>query len=246
MEARWAEDAPKSESALPQQRENLVFRALEKAAGPTASIDVKIRKRIPLGAGLGGGSSDAGAVLRELVARGHLNSEQAAELALGLGADVPYFLDCRPSWVEGIGERRQALTVAPEVLENLHFLLIVPPEATPTPIIFSQFRALRVPFAPLWEMAAHETLDWTRLEAYLEKAENSLQGVAAAQYPLLGDILSRLARVGALYSGLSGTGSTCFAVFRSAQGCADASQVMASFCRKSGCRRISTRTFVGP
>jgi 4-diphosphocytidyl-2-C-methyl-D-erythritol kinase len=76
-----------------------------------ADVEIRLNKRIPVGAGLGGGSSDAAAVLSalpQLLGR-RVPKRRVAEIALALGADVPFFLACRPAWASGIGERLEPL-----------------------------------------------------------------------------------------------------------------------------------------
>jgi 4-diphosphocytidyl-2-C-methyl-D-erythritol kinase len=245
VEAAWEPDAPRKLPPAPQGEENLVFRAVERTLGPQAPLSIEIRKRIPLGAGLGGGSSNAGVLIKYLVDTGKVAPQEGERAALSLGADVPFFLGCRPTWVSGIGENRHALEVHADVRESLSFLLIVPPKETPTPVVFAKFRQLGVPFAPSRPLPPGRPLNWKGLERHLSEAENSLQGVAAMEYPLLADILSRLAKLPTLYSGLSGTGSTCFAVFRDLATAQECAQDLQSFCRKSDCKSITTRTFVG-
>ncbi len=82
-------------------------RLLKSVSGTPKGCDISVVKRIPLGAGLGGGSSDAGAVLVGLRRMWALNMSEGrlAELGLELGADVPLFVRVRPAWAEGIGER---------------------------------------------------------------------------------------------------------------------------------------------
>ncbi len=246
VEAAWEPDAPRQEPLPPQGRENLVYRAAERTLGPQPPLSIQIRKRIPMGAGLGGGSSNAGVLIKYLVDEGRVAEQEGERAALSLGADVPFFLGCRPTWVSGIGENRQMVEVHADVREELSFLLILPPTATPTPVIFAKYKLLGVPFAPSRPLPSGRPLDWKGLERHLASAENSLQGVAAMEYPLLADILSRLAKLPALYSGLSGTGSTCFAVFRGLGAAQEAAKDLQSFCRKSDCKSIITRTFASP
>jgi len=105
---------------------NLVHRAWQAYARQTEfapDITVRLTKRIPTGAGLGGGSSDAAAMLRWLQANAGAKAlvpEALTALAAGIGADVPFFLQCTPSIVEGIGER-----VTPVVLDLSGFTLVL-------------------------------------------------------------------------------------------------------------------------
>ena len=101
------------EAAVPTDDRNLAARAARaflESARLAAAVDIRLAKRIPAAAGLGGGSSDAGAVLRTLAAAfpDALSPDAVARLGLRLGADVPFFLDPRPALVTGVGERRGA------------------------------------------------------------------------------------------------------------------------------------------
>src|SRR5215475_4097810 len=126
--------------ALADTASNLASRAADafmRAYAVSAAVLIDLRKRIPRGAGLGGGSSDAGAVLRMMAAMcAKPNDASLAELAVQLGADVPFFLDPRPARVRGIGEKIEPL---PAML-NLHIVIAVPRIQVSTAQVF---RALK-------------------------------------------------------------------------------------------------------
>jgi 4-diphosphocytidyl-2-C-methyl-D-erythritol kinase len=111
---------PEALASVPAGPENLVFRAAERfcrARGVQGRVQIRLEKRIPAGAGLGGGSSDAASVLTGLAALvaddGQPDLEGLEELALELGADVPFFLAPGPALVTGIGERIEPLEGLP-------------------------------------------------------------------------------------------------------------------------------------
>lgn len=115
---------------------DLVVRAatlLQRETACTLGCDVQVDKRIPLGGGLGGGSSDAATTLvalNEIWACG-LDKDRLAELGLGLGADVPIFVHGHAAWAEGVGEEFTSVT-----LPEPHYLLVVPPVHVETAKVF--------------------------------------------------------------------------------------------------------------
>lgn len=117
--------------------QDLVVRAarlLQAHSGRDFGVDIEVEKRLPMGGGLGGGSSDAATtlwVLNRLFGLG-LSDEQLQDLGLGLGADVPVFLFGRAAWAEGVGERLQS--VEPQ---EPWYLVLVPPCQVATAEIFS-------------------------------------------------------------------------------------------------------------
>jgi 4-diphosphocytidyl-2-C-methyl-D-erythritol kinase len=112
-------------------------RLLQAQSGTSLGADIHIDKVLPWGAGLGGGSSDAATVLRGLNALWglHWPTTRLAELALQLGADVPFFVHGRNAWVEGVGERITPIEL-PQVLLDTPLLLVKPQASIPTPAIF--------------------------------------------------------------------------------------------------------------
>lgn len=109
-------------------------RALQAASGGRLGVDISIDKQVPSGAGMGGGSSDAATTLLVLNRLWGLNWPRARllELALGLGADVPFFVGGHNAWVEGIGERLTPLRVPPQWLA-----VVKPPASIETRAIFT-------------------------------------------------------------------------------------------------------------
>lgn len=232
---RWATDAVKPDPHLPPESENLVFRALQ-AAG-AGHWEVEVTKRIPMGAGLGGGSSNAGTLLKWLAEIGNLSPERRDALAPSLGADVPYFLSPRPAWVTGIGEQRQELLSA---MPEMYFLLIFPREPLNTKSVFTAYRDASLRFSN------HRPVPSDLLRYFREDVGNDLEVAACQLLPRLGSILSRLRREPVLYAGLTGSGSTCFAVFNSADDREKSSKVLQPFLRENFCRSLTAETCIAP
>jgi 4-diphosphocytidyl-2-C-methyl-D-erythritol kinase len=115
-------------------------RALQARAGTGLGVEIRLHKRLPLGGGLGGGSSDAATalvVLNHLWGCG-LELDRLMALGLGLGADVPVFVRGHTAWAEGLGER-----LAPIELPQRWYLVLRPPVAVPTAVLFADPRLTR-------------------------------------------------------------------------------------------------------
>jgi len=141
----WLRFAPREDGEVALARpfpgipagENLVVRAarlLQAEGNARAGVEIDIEKNIPVGGGLGGGSSDCATTLAVLNALWDLAlpAEQLAELALALGADVPFFLFGRNAFGEGIGER-----LTPLELPRAWYVVLVPPVAVATQAVFA-------------------------------------------------------------------------------------------------------------
>jgi 4-diphosphocytidyl-2-C-methyl-D-erythritol kinase len=198
----------------PPGDENLAVRAARAflaRAGITARIAIALTKHTPVAAGLGGGSSDAAAVLRGLAQAFPSAVAPAAleEIALGLGADVPFFLDPRPAWVTGIGERREPVSGVP----SLALLLVNPGESLATAAVFRAFDALAPPTAPRAtppRSLAHELAEDGALAARLH---NDLEEPAVRLCPPIARLRAQLRASGARAVGMSGSGATLYGVF---------------------------------
>jgi 4-diphosphocytidyl-2-C-methyl-D-erythritol kinase len=210
--------------AIPSDDRNLAVcagRAFLERAGLAFALSIRLTKRIPVAAGLGGGSSDAGAVLRTLAAAfpGSINARELAEIALELGADVPFFLDPRPAWVTGIGERIEPLPAWPE----LALVLLNPGVPLATAEVFRAADALG---PTLTSPGAASTLPSlreiagivasNRPEALASLLSNDLLPAAMRLCPPVARLQERLRDVGASFVGMSGSGPTVFGVFESA------------------------------
>lgn len=178
---------------------DLVVRAarlLRERTGAGQGVDLTVRKRIPLQAGLGGGSSDAATTLvalNELWGTG-LDEDGLAALGLELGADVPVFVRGRSAWAEGIGERLTPLALPPR-----WFAIVRPATAVPTGDIFQAVELTR------------NTPPIT-IRSYLRSGGgNDCEAVVVARYPEVRQALEWLGRRGA--ARLTGTGSCVFAAF---------------------------------
>lgn len=236
----WAKDAP-IPSPLPGPEEELVARLLQRLPRETRDLSVKITKKIPLGGGLGGGSSDVGTVLKELVRRGRVSASEGEKIALAMGCDVPFFLRATPAWVTGVGERIQPVTVSSELRREVKFLILLLPQATPTREVFDAYRESRREFSQ--RRSAPSGLNWDKLSEYLAEAENDLEIAASKVTPLISEVLRQLRITPCIYAGLSGSGSTCFAVYRSETQRRETLKDLQQFCRKNDCKSLTAETF---
>ncbi|MGH6954091.1 MAG: 4-(cytidine 5'-diphospho)-2-C-methyl-D-erythritol kinase [Alphaproteobacteria bacterium] len=191
--------------------DNIVIRAarrLAEAGEVTSGAAIHLTKRLPVGAGLGGGSSDAAAVIELLVRlwRVRLDDGRMDSLALGLGADVPVCRLGRAALVGGIGE---VLAPAP-TLPEAHFVLANPGRALATGDVYGARAALFSPSGRFDEAPA----DATALSRLLGARRNDLEPPARALMPEIGSVLAALeAESNCLLARMSGSGATCFGLF---------------------------------
>lgn len=113
-------------------------RLLQVESGVSMGCDIRIEKVLPSGAGLGGGSSDAATVLLALNQLWglHWSTQRLADLAVRLGADVPFFVHGQPAWIEGIGEQITPIPLPADVLDS-PLVVLKPPASVPTASIFT-------------------------------------------------------------------------------------------------------------
>ena len=176
--------------------DNLIVKAaktLQQASQCPLGVDIQLNKQIPMGAGLGGGSSNAATTLLALNVLWQLNwtNQQLAQLGLPLGADVPIFIFGHSAWAEGIGEHLTPLPLA----ENA-YLILTPACKISTREIFSH-PSLTRDSTPI-KVAASEAQD----------GRNDCESVVKALYPAVDDALSWLRQYGK--GKLTGTGSCVF------------------------------------
>lgn len=210
-------------SDIPDDDRNLAWRAARAFLDEyriQAAVSIDLRKRIPAGAGLGGGSSDAGAVLRMLAAITHqCNDDRLAKIALALGADVPFFLDPRPARIAGVGERISPLANLPQ----LAIVIAAPPFEVSTAAVFRELKSGD------WSGPAPQS----HLEALAANAissailVNDLAPIAIARHPLIGHLIDLLRSHGASAAAMSGSGGAVFAIFADSESARSAASAAA-------------------
>jgi 4-diphosphocytidyl-2-C-methyl-D-erythritol kinase len=183
-------------------------RAFSARTGVRAGCDITVEKRIPIVAGLGGGSSDAAAVLRCL-ARAHGVTDRGllADAALEVGSDVPFFLGPGAAWARGRGE-----ALEPARVPRLDLVLLFPRDASLAIRAGDAYRWLDLARAGSPSEATPLNVN-TRFA--MSRVENDLEEPCLARHPALRDARSRLEVEGARRSIMSGSGPTVFGVFSS-------------------------------
>jgi 4-diphosphocytidyl-2-C-methyl-D-erythritol kinase len=201
---------------VPLDDSNLVLqaaRAFALATGYRDRVAFKLTKRIPLGAGLGGGSSNAVAALRALnqLAGGPLAAAQLAGLAAGLGSDCALFLHEAPVVMRGRGERLEALPApAAARLRGRRVLLFKPGFSIATPWAYARMVARGTDYLPVAE-AERKLGAWLQGAAPAEDLLfNNMEGAAFEKFPALPVLLAKVRAVGGVAGRLSGSGSACF------------------------------------
>ena len=200
---------------LAADQSNLVYRAATEVlarAQQSIGLDIELRKRIPMGAGLGGGSSDAAATI---IGLNHLlqlkwSPAQMADAGQSLGSDVPFFLFAPSACVTGRGE-----TVRPVVVEGARWVVLVNPGfGVDTKWAYQELAATRTAVMPLSlvqrELDRQSRVSWAQLIA---AAENDFEAPVFAAHERLREIKQSLQAHGAEIALLSGSGATVFGVF---------------------------------
>lgn len=192
---------------LPAGGVNIAARAahavLQHAPG-RRGVDIRIVKRIPVAAGLGGGSSDAATVLLALnnLLELNLSHKTLTHEALKLGADVPFFLGPSPAWAEGVGER---LTPVEDGLPECHYVLVNPGVSISTAEVYSNVQSYSK-----WRTPGTRP---ETLEALTQLLHNDLQPTTLTLAPQIMAVMERLLACGACGVLMSGSGPTVFGLF---------------------------------
>jgi 4-diphosphocytidyl-2-C-methyl-D-erythritol kinase len=207
-------------AALAGEEQNLVLKAarlLAARAGRSPDVAITLTKRIPVAAGLGGGSADAAATLQALKELWDVSLPEPLwlHIARALGADVPMCLASRTALASGVGEHLQPAPPLPEAA----ILLVNPGVALGTPEVFAKRSGTfsrAIPLQGGWTSVAD-------LVEQLARRGNDLTAAAISLCPAIGKVLAALrAAAGARYAGMSGSGATCFALFDSLEAAQDA------------------------
>lgn len=193
-----------SETPLGPDMGNLVWRAaraFQQATAEQVSVLVRITKRIPVGAGMGGGSADAAATLVAMnrLYREPFNPPRLRALAAELGMDVPFFIDPRPMRASGRGEVLEPLDGFPE----LQLLVVQPPFSVST----------REAYGLVTPGGARPLPGIRDAEDAARALSDDFEGPIFERHPELARIRQALLDAGALGAGMSGTGSALFGIF---------------------------------
>lgn len=224
-----------SDRALPIDDRNLVMRAariLQKEYEPAAGAHMHLEKRIPYGAGLGGGSSDAAAaliLLNELWSL-NLDREKLARHALDIGSDVPFFLGPEAALGTGRGERLEPL-IDPQTDEPFRpaypLVVAVPEETVATAAAYAMITPRDGERADLREIVlSHDLERWRR------ELVNDFEAPILEAYPAIAEIKAALVAAGAGYASMTGSGSAVYGFFTESDTAAAASEAL----RQSGHR----------
>lgn len=172
-------------------------------------VSIQLLKEIPMGAGMGGGSSD-GAHMLQLLNRSfdlRLSEQQLQDYALELGSDCPFFIYNKPCFASGRGEQLTPLELD---LSAYSLQIICPGVHISTALAFSQLLPKTAPY-DLRQTGALAIREWK------ERISNDFEPAIFEAYPLLGAIKEQLYASGALYAAMSGTGSTLYGFFEKGQ-----------------------------
>ena len=187
---------------------NLVMKALRlmRQHYTFPSVEVHLLKKIPFGAGIGGGSADASFMLKLLNQTFSLNAtdKELVSLAVKLGADCPFFIYNRPIFASGIGEILEEIDLT---LKDYYFVLVKPDIHIPTKDAFAEIRPVQ-PRNSLLEVITRPIPEWK------EWMENDFEKSIFPKYPLIKDIKDKLYSCGAIYASMSGSGSSIFGIFK--------------------------------
>jgi 4-diphosphocytidyl-2-C-methyl-D-erythritol kinase len=201
-------------SAIPENGNNIVYRAadalLSRLTHPPG-IHITIKKKIPVAAGLGGGSSNAATALLTMndLLGFHYNIEDLMKIGAGLGADVPFFIFGKTAWASGIGDRLQAADNIP----LLWFVLINPGFEISTKMVYDSLNLRLTKRVVNYKCPVLRTAD-----DIVKGLHNDLERVTLVLHPILRYFKNILLQNGALGALMSGSGPTVMGIFTEEEG----------------------------
>lgn len=197
---------------LPVDENNLVYRAaalLMEKRKPREGVSITLKKRIPIAAGMAGGSADAAAAMRGLNALFEMgySAEELKELGVTLGADIPYCIQGGTMLSEGIGEILTPLSDPPAC----HLVIAKPAIDVSTAFVYGHLQADKLSFHPdIDGMAA--ALAAGDLKGITDRMGNVLETVTVKEYPVIDRLKRIMCRLGAENALMSGSGPTVFGI----------------------------------
>jgi 4-diphosphocytidyl-2-C-methyl-D-erythritol kinase len=210
---------------VPEDRSNLAVQAAElfyERHPARDRVAIEIEKQIPVGAGLGGGSSNAAAVLRGLNAHygQPISVNQLSRMGASIGADVPFFLFGRPALATGIGERLTAF----DGLDRWKVVVIYPGFSIPTASVYKKLNL------GLTKCENHLKAFSLKQNGFLPAQHlcNDLETVVIPRYPEIAVVKKKLLENGAIGALMSGSGSSVFGMFADSQAARLAGKVLAA------------------
>ena len=234
MEITLASDS----GEIPAGEDNLIVRAvrrMEYKYGIRKDLRITLNKRIPVAAGMAGGSTDAAAALRAVrdLFVPHVSDEELQKIGVTLGADIPYCVTGGTQLSEGIGE---VLTVLPDA-PQCGLVICKPPVGVSTAEVYHRYDSLQQVRHPDID-AQIEAIRRGDLEGMAGACGNVLEEVTGAMYPRIGEIERFFEEQGALVSKMSGSGPTVFAVFSDMQQAVRAAQAFEAQDEEKDCKVI--------
>lgn len=188
---------------------NLVMKAVRtlRSICDIPPVDIYLRKVIPDGAGLGGGSSDAAFTLRMLrdMYNSGLSDDTLAEVASGIGADCPFFIYNRPMGATGIGNRLEPIEIP--ALRDKWIAVVKPPVSVSTKEAYAAVR----PAAPTIDL--REIVSCEPLSRWQGVVKNDFEPSVFPAFPIIAEVKQHLYDLGAVYASMSGSGASVFAIF---------------------------------
>ena len=195
---------------LMKEKNNLIFKAkeiLELKFNKKFNLKIELNKNIPIGAGMGGGSSDAASALHSINILYNLNlsKKELNDIAIKLGSDVPFFLDPRPSYASGRGELISLIDFS----INSNLLIVNPGIHISTKWAYDNI-VPKKPHVKLSEIIK-EKIDF---EEYKDIFKNDFESVVFKKFPEIESIKNDMYNIGAEFSLMTGSGSTVFGLFK--------------------------------
>ncbi|MDU1905942.1 MAG: 4-(cytidine 5'-diphospho)-2-C-methyl-D-erythritol kinase [Dysgonomonas sp.] len=188
---------------------NLVMKALKlmREYNDIPFVEVHLLKKIPFGAGIGGGSADAAFMLKLLNEKFQLGitNDELAKIAAKLGADCPFFIYNRPLFAGGIGELFEE--IGDFSLKGYHLVLIKPDIHVSTKDAFALIKPQK-PAISLKDIIKKPVVEWK------DYMVNDFESSIFPKYPVIQDIKERLYELGAIYASMSGSGSSVYGIFK--------------------------------
>ncbi len=198
---------------LPVDEGNIAYRAaklMQECCNLSCGFNIHLSKRIPVAAGLAGGSTNAAAVMHLIneLCDLKLSFEELAELGVTLGADVPFCLYGKPALCEGIGEKLTPVTG----LSDCYIVLVNPGVGVSTAMIYKALDRENPPKGGDVQKLIKDIAE-QNINAAFGNMINVMEPVAMTHCPAIGDLLKKLKEAGADHVMMSGSGATCFGIF---------------------------------